>query len=335
MDYKNNSSLEYAIKKINSWYRRNIKFLTIITTPFNTSCIFAEIIDEFIKNNGKVLYVWGKTRQNRELIGKIREKNSKTTYSYIQNSKKSDQLIFANFYDLYDVRSNYDLIIFDDISCFSNLTLSNVRNHLEICNSIGKRVILYSTEKSSIIGEKIDIASYDYKKPFVEPRILMTRVNLNLDIPYSLYDYLEWFSKSNKKVAIYLPDLKKIDFFYDYFKYKLKIDNLKVLKAVTTKEIEKNSNVLNYDNKSIFIITNRYKELLDYCYVDDVVVLFSDNKRFGYKDLIYICGQVRKASNDFPEVLLVANSLSEDMERAKDMARKFNEKVWEKSLREL
>ena len=33
--------------------------------------------------------------------------------------------------------------------------------------------------------------------------------------------------------------------------------------------------------------------------------------------------------------LLVCNEVSEDIENAKDMARDFNKKVWEKKLREL
>ena len=53
-------NLKYAVDKINYWYRKNIKYLTIITVPFNTSCIFCDIINTISNSNKKILYVWGK-----------------------------------------------------------------------------------------------------------------------------------------------------------------------------------------------------------------------------------------------------------------------------------
>ena len=45
-----------------------------------------------------------------------------------------------------------------------------------------------------------------------------------------------------------------------------------------------------------------------------------------------MCGQIRNINYNSPEILLVSNSVSEDMDKAKDMARDFNKKVWEKRL---
>ena len=67
--------LKYACDKIDYWYKKNIKFLTIITVPFNTPCIFLNIITNITQNDGKVLYVWGKNGENKELINIIRELN--------------------------------------------------------------------------------------------------------------------------------------------------------------------------------------------------------------------------------------------------------------------
>ena len=59
--------LKYAVEKIDYWYKKNIKNLTIFTVPFNTSCIFSNIIDVLSKNGCRILYVWGKRKENREL----------------------------------------------------------------------------------------------------------------------------------------------------------------------------------------------------------------------------------------------------------------------------
>jgi len=42
--------LKYAVQKIDYWYKKHIKFLTIITVPFNTTCIFSNIIDKLSKS---------------------------------------------------------------------------------------------------------------------------------------------------------------------------------------------------------------------------------------------------------------------------------------------
>ncbi|ETJ29047.1 hypothetical protein Q604_UNBC16408G0002 [human gut metagenome] len=44
---------------------------------------------------------------------------------------------------------------------------------------------------------------------------------------------------------------------------------------------------------------------------------------------------MRNINYNIPEVLLVSNSISEDIDKAKDIARQFNKIVWEKSLKRL
>jgi late competence protein required for DNA uptake (superfamily II DNA/RNA helicase) len=327
--------LKYAFDKIDYWYKRNIKFLTIITVPFNTSCVFSKIISKISRNNGKTLYIWGKNGENRELVNSIREFNSDITHSYIEKGNSSTKLTFMHYTNLMKISQQYDLVIFDDITFFSNLSNANVRDMLEICANLGERVLLYSIEKTTLVGEKFELAAYNYKKPFVEPRILTTRIDLNSDIPFTLYDYLKWFRENRHKVAIYVPNREKLNIVYDYFCNKLKLSDVKIIKVSENDDIKRSEKVSKYKDKAIFIITNKIEELLEYCYIDDGVVLFSDNERYNYKKLLYICGQIRNVNPQLPEVLLVSNDVSEDMEKTKSMARNFNKKVWEKRLIEL
>lgn len=324
--------LKYAVEKIDYWYKKNIKNLTIVTVPFNTSCIFSNIIDVLSKNGCRILYVWGKSKENRELVTAIREFNSEITHSYIEKDASTYQLSFINYKKLEYIRGEYDLVIFDDITNFSHLNTLKLREYLEMCNQIGKRVILYSIEKIALIGEKFELAAYNYKLPFTEPRIISTRIDLNKDIPYSLYDYLKWFRDSNNKVAIYVPNKEKVKISFDYFENKLKLPKVKILKVVSDDELKRCNRVSKYKDKAIFIITNRFEELMESCYVDNIVVLFSDDDKFNYKSILYMCGQIRNINYNSPEILLVSNNISEDMDKAKDMAREFNKKVWEKRL---
>ena len=49
------------------------------------------------------------------------------------------------------------------------------------------------------------------KLPIIEPRVITrTRINLNIDIPLVVFDYLNWSIMSNRKVIIFFtPDEKK------------------------------------------------------------------------------------------------------------------------------
>ncbi|MDR3596109.1 hypothetical protein [Clostridium sp.] len=327
--------LKYAFDKIDYWYKKNIKFLTIVTVPFNTSCVFSNIISKICNDNCRVLYVWGKNGENKELISVIRESNFNITHCYIEKGTSTKDLTFVHHNNLFKVEEQYDLVIFDDITSFSNLSSGNVRELLDVCAELGERVLLYSIEKMALVGERFELAAYNYKKPFVEPRILSTRIDLNIDIPFTLYDYIKWFKENNHKVAIYVPSKEKINIVYDYFLNKLKISDVRIMKASRSDEIKVCEKVSKYKDKAIFVITNKIEELLEYCNMDDAVVLFSDNERYTYKKILYICGQIRNMNLKLPEVLLVSNDESEDMEKAKNMARDFNKKVWEKRLREL
>lgn len=331
----NKEDLKYAIQKIDYWYKRHIKFLNIITVPFNTACFFSDIIDKVSKNGERILYVSGKKRENRELVNSIREFNSHITYSCFKDSDSNSQLAFINYNNLEKLNKEYDLVIFDDITCFSKISKDKLFEYIMKYEKIGKRIIVYSIEKLPFIGEKVEISAYNYEQPFVEPRIITTRIDLNMDIPYSLYEYINWFKNNNHKVAILVPDKEKVKLVYEYFEHKLRISEAKIIKVLEKNEMKKLERVLKYKDKSIFIITNQSEELLESCYIEDVVVIFADNIFFDYKKILYICGAMRKINYNVPEVLLVSNNISEDIDKAKDIARHFNKIVWEKSLKRL
>ena len=171
------------------------------------------------------------------------------------------------------------------------------------------------------------------ERPFVEPRIINTRVDLNNDIPNILYDYLKWFKEKNKNVVLLVPREENIDYVYRYYINKLKIRDVKILKGYRSNYEDLKKQVLKTDNQSIFIITNDMEVILKDFTVDEAVILFADNMYFSYKRFLYICAYIGKVNKFMPEVLLISKSTTLDMDTAKDISRNFNKIIWEKKLR--
>ena len=60
MNYK---ELSNAFKKINKWYSKRTKVLTVKTRPFNTMEVFSNIINKVLHENSKILYVFCSERE--------------------------------------------------------------------------------------------------------------------------------------------------------------------------------------------------------------------------------------------------------------------------------
>ena len=116
MNYK---ELNSAFKKINNWYDKKTKVLTVKTRPFNTSIVFSNLINRVLYNNGKILYVWGCT--DKEQI----KKRKREYYNILIDEQKKnhigDDIKFITIDLLEEVYDDFDLVIFDDISIFSSL----------------------------------------------------------------------------------------------------------------------------------------------------------------------------------------------------------------------
>ena len=63
------------------------------------------------------------------------------------------------------------------------------------------------------------------------------------------------------------------------------------------------------------------------------MVFFADNSQYNYKNLVHFCGKVgRGESIKRAEVIFLSNSISKDMEAAKNITRSFNKEAWEMNL---
>jgi late competence protein required for DNA uptake (superfamily II DNA/RNA helicase) len=321
--------------KINKWYNKQSKILTIITNPYNTALVYLDLISSLLKENKRILYVWGETDVNKEIIEGLKENELKFKYSYINEKEGKENLIFTNFKNINKINDYYDLCIIDDISKFSTTSKEEIREYMEYLYLYSNRILILSVEKIVSMGRSIFLSDLTRNKPFVEPRIITTRVKLDEDMPYTLYDYLMWFKNNNRKVIIFIPSEEKISKLYNYYTEDLKIEDVKIIKFLKNDNLKKIDLLYKSKNRSIFLITNNIRSYVKDTNDIDIVVLFSDDIFYSYKKIIYFCAEVGKnISNDsrIGEVLLVSKEISEDMDKAKEITRGYNKEIWEKGL---
>lgn len=320
--------------RINKWYNKQSKILTIITNPYNSTLIFTDLIERILKENKKILYIWGGNEPNKDIVEILKERNLNFTYSYIEEKEGKEDLTFLNFTSTSKIKKNYDLCIFDDISIYSKISKEDLRKCVEDLYLYGNRMIIFSIEKVVNMGKSIFLSDLKRSKPFVEPRIITTRVKLDEDIPYTLYDYLMWFKSNNRKVIIFVPTEEKINKLYNYYKEELKIKDVRIIKFLKGDNLKEIELIYKLKNKSVFVITNNIRSYAKETSDIDIVALFSDDIFYSYKRIIYFCSDVGKNTKDdkMGEVILVAKEISKDMDLAKDMTRGYNKQIWEKGL---
>ncbi len=167
MNYK---ELSNAFKKINKWYSKRTKVLTLKTRPFNTIDIFSNIINKIVQENGKVLYVFCSEEKKfvKEKINYINNLIDRDT-----NIKRiENNLNFITISDIKNVNENYDLVIVDDITLFSKISNEYIRESIETIYWKTNKIIIYSTEYIFPIGEKLDLPYIISEEPIIEPRLM-------------------------------------------------------------------------------------------------------------------------------------------------------------------
>ena len=326
MDNSINKELIYLKKKISNFFYCKDELLTVLGRPLDSNEIFYDILEEvFSDESKKVLYIWGDESVDKGIISHI---NKEIYYGYTREDNLNKNLIFMNFKYLYNINKNYDLIIVDDISFYSKLSKYDFEALFYKLRNFSKKIIFYSSINIDNCNNVISTLSIGNRSMLVEPRLIMTRINLNSDIPYVLYEYIKWFKNNKKNVITYVPNKEDINKVYDYYDNKI---NLKEVRLIRGSNKKLNKNVFNFREKSIFLITNNIEEVLKTPNIHGIIVLSADNKNIDYKKIIFMCSKVCKNLNEFSEVILVCNEETENIEIARNVTRSFNKILWEKS----
>jgi len=308
--------------------------LNVITMPYNTATIFFASIMDNIGRGKRVLYITNEKEDNIELMDYIKKNISFRNYTYVRkgeiNAKAS--FIISNHLNALRINEQFDLVIYDDIRALSRY------NNYEIMDTMLKRVtkdgklIAYSIETIFQGGRELVLPISENNLPVVEPRIITTRIDVNKDIPYMIYEYLKWSMDLEKKVIIYVPSREKVQKVYTYlnnYKRRLSPNILQHTRDDYSSKVPLSFMKM----KRAIIITDDWDEIKADYKNTHVMVYFADDKAFDYRKLVFFCGKAGKGEDfDRGEVILLASEETDDIERAKNITRSFNKEAWEKGL---
>ncbi|MGU8585980.1 hypothetical protein ACV3QY_07905 [Clostridium perfringens] len=311
-DLRVENRYSHILKK---WYvKSNDRFINLICEPYQKLNFIESLISDCLINNEKVLYV-GKSRKvckNEQL-----------------NSMNFD---FVNFNNIFNIKKNFDLIIYDDVSLYSNKSSIECNEDLMYLKRLSKKIVICSVDKVFNNIKHIEILNNQRKTHFLEPRIIITRVNLETSIPYTLYDYIEWFIREKRILVVYVPNKFNLNRIYEYYTEDLNLEN----KVKIVKEDKKNSflNIVNesrFKKEGIIFITDSLHEYFDSIPECDMVIYSFEKDIVDYKKIIFACGALCKDKCTGREVILLSNEEGDNIETARRLARGFNKTLWRES----
>lgn len=309
--------------------------IDVISPFYNSSDIFLETIIAFANEKKNILYITNEDERFIDISYFINKFSNMSKYIYsndINYSGQNEHIHICNHEDTLKLQGEFDLVIYDDIRSFPKYNKHQIKKIiLKICKPEGV-AIAYGVENVFDQGNTIMFPLKNTNTPIIEPRIITTRINLSMDIPLVVYEYLNWSIISNRKVVIFTPDAEKATAVFEYLsilKEKLS-ENLFLFIAGKSDDYIK----LKFMNKEKGImVTNDFQESSVKFHFIDVIVYFADDAKFNHKQLLCLSSKVgRYESEDRGEAIFLANVETEQMDEAKSIARKFNEKAWERGL---
>ncbi|EJT6170456.1 hypothetical protein QTI99_00365 [Clostridium perfringens] len=311
-DLRVENRYSHILKK---WYvKSNDRFINLICEPYQKLNFIESLISDCLINNEKVLYV-GKSRK----VCKNEQLNSMN-------------FNFVNFNNLFNIKKNFDLIIYDDVSLYSNKSSIECNEDLMYLKRLSKKIVICSVDKVFNNIKHIEILNNQRKTYFLEPRLITTRVNLENSIPYTLYDYIEWFIREKRILVVYVPNKFNLNKIYEYYTEDLNLEN----KVKIVKEDKKNSflkivNESRFKKEGIIFITDSLHEYFDSIPECDMVIYSFEKDIVDYKKIIFACGALCKNKCTGREVILLSNEEGDNIETARRLARGFNETLWRES----
>lgn len=320
---KLNKQRNRVSEDILNWSIGNRKILNVISPPYNSTDIFINVILFHLFNEKKVAYITDGKCDNLNIVRSVKP--------YLNVKTRNRLLKVCDFKNAESLCENYDLIVYDNLSTFPLYDKCEIFNLLDKLSKENTKFIIYSIENILEMGEEIILPIRDDKKPLIEPRTILTRIDISHDIPFVIYDYLQCSIKSDRKVIICAPDDYKINEIYSYInKYCSSMtQNVTCVHKIHSDRVMSNFKRL----KSGVYITDSF-DIFNYNIQNvDTMVYFADNPKFDYKKLVYICAGVnRNRKNLEGEVIFLANEETNDMEKAKGIMRNFNKEAWEEGL---
>ena len=325
MNYK---ELSNVFKKINKWYSKTTKVLTVKTRPFNTMEVFSNIINKALYENSNILYAF--CSEEKEFI------KEKINYIYelvdesISSKQLESKLHCITIDEMGSISETYDLVIVDDITLFSKISNEYIRESIETIYWKSHKIIIYSSEYIFPIGEKIELPYILSEAPMIEPRLMSTRIRLEENIPLSLFEYFKWFKENKRIVLVVVPSEEKLNKVYNHYYHVLKELDIRVVRYTKNQDFRFIKEIIDGYSDSLFIVTNNCGQYMNNIINVNIIILFADDIYYSYKKIIYMCGSINSTREIQSELIMVSKEISQDMDNAKSITREFNRRLWEK-----
>ncbi|WP_368489564.1 hypothetical protein [Clostridium sp. BJN0013] len=326
---------EEISEEILKWSFTKESFLSVISVPYNSTKSFIQIIQRYVTENKNVIYITNEELGNIDIIKNIEKYGKVVDYAYVENSEKciESKLKVCNFENAIKLKEKFKLIIYDDINSFSEYNKYEIFDLIDKLSCKDSKVIIYSIENIFKHSREIFIPVRKGIQ-IVEPRLILTRLNINENIPFVVYEYLRWSMDIGKKTIIYVPNEQKLQNVCLYIYKYCRSFSKNIIPFFDGKSNETLLKEFLHGVNDI-LITNSFHR--DICNVKkcDVMVYFADNPQFDYKKIVYLCRgrDIGRGENSLKEeVILLANLESVHMEEAKNITRNFNRKAWKIGL---
>ncbi len=322
-------------KEILNYSLNGKKRIDVVSLFYNSSDILLEIIIAYANEKKSILYITNEEQPSIDIVNIIGEFSNlyeNACYSEMNNNKVNEYLHICNYEKALKIQKKFDLVIYNDIRSFPKYNRQQIKKILLKMCHVESTAIAYSVETVLSEYASIIFPLKNNKIPIIEPRIITTRVNLSMDIPLVVYEYLNWSTISNRKVIIFTPDEEKATAVFQYlsiFKEKLSENLFLFISNKTNSDIP----IMFMNKERGIIVTNDFEESYLEFHAVDVIVYFADDSKFDYKQLLYLSSKVgRNENTQRGEAIFLANIETAQMDKAKIMARKFNKKAWDKGL---
>lgn len=310
------AEIENIANQIYTWSKGSGRMLNVLTLPGNGTDFFHKTILESFKEGKEILYV--------------SEESDILNFSFdIKGSLKICDMKTAWWQENY-----FDLVIYDEINNFPFYGNDLILKLFKERTKSGGKSIMYSVERMPHAEKEVIFPVKREQIPTAEPRSIITRININIDIPHNVYDYIKWSILNDRNVLVIVPDEEKIQMVYKYlYRYCNDICSGAVFSFAKSSEDGIKSICQVLKRRKTIVITDILQSPCHIADFTDIMVFFAESDRFTAKMLVHIAAAVACSNTSCTgEVIFLSNRNTNNIEKAKKIIRRFNKEAWESGL---
>lgn len=316
--------LENLSKELISWYENStIKAINVVSVPYRGMEPLEGLLGK-VAGDHRILYITGEPVADDSIEEFLMDRG----IEYVTSEDSEAKTVILDFDGAFKIKDSYDLIIYDDLNTFPTHRKSEMQELLNHLYYKTNRIIAYSIEPvfRNVINLEIPLKR---DRSFVtEPRFIDTKIDIKSSIPNSIYEYINFFFSDSRHVMIFVPDRSTME---GMIKYLVRINP--VLKQhmhnVTELTDEEISLLLEKSAFSKILFTEKMSDFRGVPVNFEFIVANSGISRYDYRQFVFLCLRSGLYDDLNGEVILVAQTMSFDMDRTKVLTRDYNRVIWE------